>query len=95
MDIPKPWALTCSVDGLSRVRACRRTSEGSPARRPQGERGGAPSRPLSAVPLRDSLEHFPSRLLSTPAMQVTLMASFLMGKTDFWTCLNSAVPITA
>ena len=58
------------------VRKCRRTSEGSPARRPQGERGPT-SRPLSAVPLRESMEQYPSRLLSYPAMQVTLAASCL------------------
>ena len=58
---------------------CRRTSEGSPARRPQGKRVPS-SRPLSAVPLRESMDQYPSRLLSTPATQVALMASCL------WIC---------
>ena len=67
-DVLRQWS--------EQMRMRRRTSEGSPARRPQGERGPH-SRPLSAVPLRESMDQYPSRLLSAPAMQVTLAASCL------------------
>ena len=67
-DVLRQWS--------EQMRMRRRTSEGSPARQPQGERGPH-SRPLSAVPLRESMDQYPSRLLSAPAMQVTLAASCL------------------
>ena len=49
---------------------CRLGSGGSPSKRPYGDRG-PPSRQMSLVPLRNSMDRYPSRQLSIPPASVS------------------------